>query len=51
MNVDIIGKIIFSCEMTVVINERRHYWKDNFSCEMTVIVDERRHYWKGNFLL
>ena len=30
MNVDIIGKITFSCEMTVIFDERRHYWKDNF---------------------
>ena len=30
MNVDIIGKITFSCEMTVIIDERRYYWKDNF---------------------
>ena len=30
MNVDIIGKITFSCEMTVIIDERRHYSKDNF---------------------
>ena len=30
MNVDIIGKITFSCEMIVIIDECKHYWKDNF---------------------
>ena len=43
MNVDIIGKITFSCEMTVIIDERRHYSKDNFllrdDCLLLMNVD------------